>query len=95
MRKTQTNKKVNKFKTTNKMVKRTSTKVKDFTVGFTNEIYKVIHQSNKNKNDNIVRVRYIKNLYGTKQITVTKFNGADNIHSGCFPYTSTHIRFID
>ena len=60
-----------------------------------NEIYKVIHQSNKNKNDNIVRVRYIKNLYGTKQITVTKFNGADNIHSGCFPYTSTHIRFID
>ena len=60
-----------------------------------NEIYKVIHQSNKNKNDNIVRVRYIKNLCGTKQITVTKFNGADNIHSGCFPYTSTHIRFID
>ena len=60
-----------------------------------NEIYKVIHQSNKNKNDNIVRVRYIKNLYGTKQITVTKFNGADNIHSGCCPYTSTHIRFID
>ena len=42
MRKTQTNKKINKVKTTKTMVKRTSTKVKDFTVGFTNEIYKVI-----------------------------------------------------
>jgi MoxR-like ATPase len=42
MRKTQSNKKVNQIKTTKKMVKRTTTKVKDFTVGFTNEIYKVI-----------------------------------------------------
>jgi len=43
MRKTQSN---NKFKTTNKMVKKQSVRksaVKDFTVGFTNEIYKVIH----------------------------------------------------
>ena len=42
MRKTQSN---NKFKTTNKMVKKQSVRksaVKDFTVGFTNEIYKVI-----------------------------------------------------
>lgn len=42
MRKTQSNK---KFKTTNKMVKKQSVRksaVKDFTVGFTNEIYKVI-----------------------------------------------------
>jgi len=39
MRNTKSNKKV---KTTKTMVKRTSTKVKDFTVGFTNEIYKVI-----------------------------------------------------
>ena len=42
MRKTQNN---NKFKTTNKMVKKQSVRksaVKDFTVGFTNEIYKVI-----------------------------------------------------
>lgn len=42
MRKTQNNK---KFKTTNKMVKKQSVRksaVKDFTVGFTNEIYKVI-----------------------------------------------------
>ena len=43
MRKTQSNK---KFKTTNKMVKKTKSvrksTVKDFTVGFTNEIYKVI-----------------------------------------------------
>jgi len=42
MRNNQSNKKVNKVKTTKTMVKRTSTKVKDFTVGFTNEIYKVI-----------------------------------------------------
>lgn len=42
MRTNQTNKKVNKVKTTKTMVKRTTTKVKDFTVGFTNEIYKVI-----------------------------------------------------
>ena len=42
MRKTQSN---NKFKTTNKMVKKQSVRksaVKDFTVGFTNEVYKVI-----------------------------------------------------
>ena len=42
MRKTQSNK---KFKTTNKMVKKQSVRksaVKDFTVGYTNEIYKVI-----------------------------------------------------
>ena len=42
MRKTQSN---NKFKTTNKMVKKQSVRksaVKDFTVGYTNEIYKVI-----------------------------------------------------
>jgi MoxR-like ATPase len=39
MRNTKSNKKV---KTTKTMVKRQSTKVKDFTVGFTNEIYKVI-----------------------------------------------------
>jgi MoxR-like ATPase len=42
MRKTQSN---NKFKTTNKMVKKQSVRksaAKDFTVGFTNEIYKVI-----------------------------------------------------
>jgi MoxR-like ATPase len=42
MRKTQSNK---KFKTTNKMVKKQSVRksaVKDFTVGFTNEVYKVI-----------------------------------------------------
>lgn len=42
MRKTQSN---NKLKTTNKMVKKQSVRksaVKDFTVGFTNEIYKVI-----------------------------------------------------
>ena len=42
MRKTQSNKKI---KTTNKMVKKQSVRksaVKDFTVGFTNEIYKVI-----------------------------------------------------
>jgi MoxR-like ATPase len=42
MRNNQSNKKVNKVKTTKTMVKRTSKKVKDFTVGFTNEIYKVI-----------------------------------------------------
>ena len=45
MRKTQTNKKVNKLKTTNKMVKKQSVRksaVKDFTVGYTNEVYKVI-----------------------------------------------------
>jgi CDP-glucose 4,6-dehydratase len=42
MRTNQSNKKVNQIKTTKTMVKRTSTKVKDFTVGFTNEIYKVI-----------------------------------------------------
>ena len=38
MRKTQTNKKVNKLKTTNKMVKKQSVRksaVKDFTVGYT------------------------------------------------------------
>ena len=42
MRKTQSN---NKFKTTNKMVKKQSVRksaVKDFTVGYTNEVYKVI-----------------------------------------------------
>ena len=42
MRKTQSNK---KFKTTNKMVKKQSVRksaVKDFTVGYTNEVYKVI-----------------------------------------------------
>ena len=42
MRKTQSN---NKFKTTNKMVKKQSVRkstVKDFTIGYTNEIYKVI-----------------------------------------------------
>ena len=42
MRTNQSNKKVNKVKTTKTMVKKVSTKVKDFTPGFTNEIYKVI-----------------------------------------------------
>ena len=45
MRTNQSNKKVNKVKTTNKMVKKQSVRksaVKDFTVGYTNEVYKVI-----------------------------------------------------
>ena len=45
MRTNQSKKKVNKVKTTNKMVKKQSVRksaVKDFTVGYTNEVYKVI-----------------------------------------------------